>query len=118
MFKFISFLVLAGGLFLITSAGQRFQAKAIAVVNPAISEKKALISAHDSLNSITKIIDGPASKNLSDSQRTNIRKAIEATELSITEAEQQVDQSNIIKGVNSLINKVISRDQVSNSCPD
>ncbi len=107
LFKFIFFVILAGGIFLLTPAGQRFQAKTIAVINPALVEQRTLADVEKNLSSITKIINGPAGKNLSSSEKTALKDALNEAESSLADAQEHIDRSNLATGINSLINKIL-----------
>lgn len=107
LLKFIFFLVIAIGLFLLTPIGQRFWSKTIAIVNPAVAEGQVLGLARQNLSAIGKIISGPAGKNLTASQRSALETAVSAAETHIAEAQQRIDQSNLAASINYLINKVL-----------
>lgn len=107
LLKIIFFLVVAAGLFLLTPTGRRFQARALSVINPAGTQQQALIGVKQSLNSISKTINGSAGKNLSDSQKTAIETALSDAQSSLADTQQLINQSNLATGINSLINKIL-----------
>lgn len=109
LFKFIFFIILAGGVFLITPVGQRFQAKTIAIINPAVAGQKSLDNVEENLSSISKTINGPAGKNLSTSEKAVIKDALANAESSLVEDQEHISQSNLATGINSLINKILPR---------
>lgn len=109
LFKLIFFIIIVGGILLLTPIGKKYQAKTMAVINPAAAGQQALDSVEENLSSISKTINGPAGKNLSTSEKAVIKDALADAESSLAEAQEHISQSNLATGINSLINKILPR---------
>ena len=99
-----------GVLYLISPFGKDVKSKAVAIINPSSAERQELKKANKSLDSITKAINGPAGTNLRTSDRLAIKNMVHEAQSSIAKVEEQIDDSDLMASVNSLISKVVRRD--------
>jgi hypothetical protein len=114
MLKFFLVAVAAGGLFLLTPAGDQFKASALSIVNPAAVERQSLANLRQHLDTMNKTVNQPAFQALTSAEKTKeLKTMISQADKMLTKAEEVAQKSDVGATVSAITKTILPKSWTS-----
>lgn len=110
MIKFLLIIAAAGGVFLLTPAGDQLKAKALSIVNPAAIERNTLADLEENLDEISKTVSQPAFQSLNNTEKTKALKTMlgQANQI-LDEAQDTAEKSDFAATISNVVKNVLPK---------
>lgn len=117
MLKVLAILVIAGGIFYLSPAGNALKTRVVSVVNPSASETQTLTTLKTQLNSISTEVSQPAFEKLSPSQQSQkLQSLVGAADQTLQEAQDTANKTDLSATLSSVIKNTLPANWTGNSC--